>query len=165
MFELLARLFRVLWRQDLGGTGGSAVILNFASAASQQPTGGEAKPAAAPVAFIRQVGAAASQAGAARPAAARHLCVQLHSVARLNGPTSRARRSPGLAIAHKPKPVVAAAPLKRTPTAKPGAVIGRLAKTGGRGGAAIIDLAEVRADARRAKLIETVDREIVALFN
>lgn len=162
MFDFFARLFRILWRQDLGGTGASAVILEFPAAAMQS-----SDVAAAPVAFIRQAGDVASQAVSTAPLAKRHLSAQLHSVARLNGPTSRARgRAPAVSGgAQKPKPVAAAATLKRAPVAKPGVVIGRMVKTGARGGAAIVDLAEVRADVRRAKVVDTFDREIVALFN
>jgi hypothetical protein len=164
MFELLARLFRVLWRQDLGGTGGSAVILDFQPAG--QPVLGQegAKPAAAPVDFIRQAGHAASQAGQTAPVT-RHLSAQLHSVSRLNGPSNRARRPSASARANKPKPMAATAPLKRTPAVKPGVVIGRIARPSGRDSAAIVNLAEVRAEARRATMVEAVDREIVALFN
>ncbi len=164
MLELLARLFRVFWRQDLGGTGGNAVILDFSPAG--QPVLGEdvAKPAAAPVAFIRRAGHAALQAGQPTPVT-RHLSAQLHSVSRLNGPSNRARRVSATARANKPKPMAAASPLKRAPAVNPGMVIGRIAKTSGRDSAAIVNLAEVRAEARRATLVDAVDREIVALFN
>ncbi len=165
MFELLARLFRVLWRQDLGGTGGSAVILDFQPAGSPLLGQEGAKPAAAPVAFIRQAGHAASQAGPTAPAPlTRPLSAQLHSVSRLNGPVNRARRTPATR-ANKPKPMASPAPLKRSPAIKPGMVIGRIARTSGRDSAAIVNLAEVRAEARRATMVEAVDREIVALFN
>lgn len=57
------------------------------------------------------------------------------------------------------------AALKRTPAVRPGVVIGRLSPAQKRTSAAIVDLAEVRADVRRAKQVESVDQEIVALFN
>lgn len=174
MLELLARLFRVLWRQDLGGTSGSAVLLDFQPA--HQPVLGEhvrggrllgedgAVSAAAPVAFIRRAGDAALQPDAAAPVT-RPLSAQLHGVSRLNTPTNRARRTPAAPRANKPKPMAIAAPLKRTPAVKPGMVIGRIGRPSRRDGAAIVNLAEVRAEARRATLVEAVDREIVALFS
>jgi len=165
MFELLARLFRVLWRQDSEGTGGSAVILDFQAAAAIA-TQDAAVPVAAPVVFIRRAGeVVASTGGHLAGASSRHLSAQLHSVSRLNGPSSRARNGSAVARVHKPKPMLAPAALKRTPAVRPGVVIGRLSPAQKRTSASIVDLAEVRADVRRAKLVESVDQEIVALFN
>ncbi|OYW56454.1 MAG: hypothetical protein B7Y80_06615 [Hyphomicrobium sp. 32-62-53] len=165
MFELLARLFRVLWRQDSEGTGGSAVILDF-PAATAVATQDAAVPVAAPVVFIRKAGeVTASPGGHIAAAPSRHLSAQLHSVSRLNGPSSRARIGSAAAPAKKPKPMAAPAALKRTPAVRPGVVIGRLSPAQKRTSAAIVDLAEVRADVRRAKQVESVDQEIVALFH
>lgn len=165
MFELLARLFRVLWRQDGEGTGGSAVILDF-SAAAVQSAQISTPPTSAPVAFIRQAGEAKSATGAHRPAApSRHLSAQLQSVSRLNGPSSRARSTSAVARANKAKPLAAPPALKRSSAVKPGVVIGRLTPGQKRHSAAIVDLADVRANVQRAKQIDTVDQEIVALFN
>ncbi len=165
MLELLARFFRVFWRQDMEGTSGSAVILDFPAVLSSEPPAA-VMPVAAPVAFIRRAGETKSAAGTNPPlASSRHLSAQLHSVSRLNGPSSRARSGPADTRAQKPKPMIAPAALKRTATIKPGVVIGRLAPAKVRNSAAIVNLADVRADARRAKQIDSVDQEIVALFN
>lgn len=162
MFGLLTRLFRVLWRQESDGSGGQAVILEFPIAAAQDAPAAVVPPA--PVAFIRQTGTRVAVAEAAGPLV-RPLSLQLQGVARLNAPAGRPRPKPYAASAAKPKPLTATPGLKRVPNVKPGAVLSRIQASNQRRGAAVVDLAEVRADARRAKQIETTDREIVALFH
>lgn len=164
MFEFLARFFRVLWRQETEGTGGSAVILDFPAAPALM-TQDQGIPASAPVAFIRRSAEAKSGAVTSPATSSRQLPALLHSVSRLNSPSSRTRSTAAVARANKPIPVAAPAALKRTATVKPGVVIGRIAPAQKRPTAAIVDLADVRADLQRNRQVEMVDREIVALFN
>lgn len=164
MFEFLARFFRVLWRQENEGTGGSAVILNFPAAPALMAQD-QGFSASAPVAFIRRAAEAQSVVVTAPATSSRQLPALLHSVSRLNSPSSRTRSTAAVARANRPKPVAAPTALKRTATVRPGVVIGRMAPAQKRATAAIVDLADVRADAQRNRQIEMVDREIVALFN
>ena len=157
MFELLARLFRVLWRQDNDGTGGSAVVLAFpVESAEVSPT------VSAPVAFIRQLGGSVPGSSATPARRSRPLSAQLQGVSRLNPPVSRARSK--TASAGKPKPM-AAVPAHKRISAKPGVVLNRIQGATQRRSAAVVDLAEIRAEVRRAKQIEATDMELVALFN
>jgi len=164
MFEFIARLVRIFWRPESECAGGNGVLLAFPAAlpvTAESP----AKMATAPVVFIRRTGEATQVAACLPKAASRHLSAQLQSVARLNPPSSRYNRGSALTRSQKPKPMAAPAELKRTASVKPGVVIGRLQAAQRRNPAAVINLAEVRAEVQRAKQIEATDMELVALFN
>jgi hypothetical protein len=152
MFGLLARLFRVLWRQESEGFEAGATLLPFPA-----PTSGIAVTAA-PVEFIRRSADAVPQPRSHSP---RQLAARLQSVQRLNAPSGRSRPRAVTPPSGRPTPLSGAPERKATQQAKPGVVLDRIASRRRRPSAEIVNLTDVR----RARQIAASDREIAALFN
>lgn len=148
MFGFLARLFRVLWRQETEGFRTGAV------SAPDLPSSQAVFSPAAPVAFLR------CSAETALPRQGRRLAGRLLSVQRLNPPVGRSRSKSELATVGKRQRPIAQAQIKASRAAKPGVVLDRIALCRRRGSADIVNLTEVR----RARQIEAANRELTALF-
>ncbi|MBY0226622.1 MAG: hypothetical protein K2Q28_12520 [Hyphomicrobium sp.] len=147
MLGFLTRILRVFWRPETEGSGG-AVVLTFPNPESETLAQTNPLPAA-PVAFLRRSGETASTI---QKPSTRHLAARLQSVQRLNSPTSRSCRK----AAMSPAPH-----LKSARAVTPGVVLKRLATHSRRTSAEIVNLSDVR----RNRQVETMDRDIAAIFN
>lgn len=157
MFDVLRRLLGLFRRESSEGLGMSA------GPALVVPPMLRPLP---PVAQVDIIPAAATlleapcTQEASPPARPNLMAARLRSVARLNPPVALARKKVLHAPVHKPRPVKAAAELKRRSDAKSGVVLGKIERLAPRPSAEIIDIERFL----RARRIEAVQAELAAIF-